>query len=437
MRNVAWALVLVAAVSVSAADELWSRLGRATDNTERTALIHDLPRTGVTAQQVVDQLRSELTPAIRFALILVLGEYDDHALASLRDSATKLMVDWYENDVDPGVHGAIAWLLGRWGQVAPLARVDRTQSGQPRANRRWFVTAEGQTMTVVPGPSTVRMGSPAGEPGREPASDSAAEPLHTVEIHRTFAIGAREVTRAEFERFLKARVEVARLHQYPDNPERMAWTLSTFSPEPDDPAIAVTWYEAAMYCNWLSEREGLPKSEWVYPPGPAAIRAGMELPVRYLGRTGYRLPTEAEWEFAARAGSTTSWFFGSSETLLGEYAWFARHPPRSKADPPDPSDPPRTSRVGLLKPNDLGLFDIYGNVWEWTQDRVVRHQSGDLHDDIEDDVRVVSDADARTRRGGAFPYEAAMARSAARGTVTSLPVQRRDNVGFRIARTLK
>jgi formylglycine-generating enzyme required for sulfatase activity len=396
-----------------------------------------MPTTGVSAREVLDRLRTELSPGIRFALILILGEYDETTLSSLRDSTAKLLLDWYENDVDPGVHGAIAWLLERWGEAAPLARVDQSQSTRPRGDRRWFATAEGQTMTVVPGPVTVRMGSPADEPGRQPASDSAAEPLHTVSIRRTFAIAAREVTRAEFERFLKANPEVERLHQYVDDPQRMAWTLNTFSPETGNPAIAVTWYEAAIYCNWLSEREGLPTSDWVYPPGPATIKGGMAMPVRYLSRTGYRLPTEAEWEFVARAGTTTSRFFGSSDARLSEYAWFARHPPRSKADPPDPSDPPRTSRVGLLKPNDLGLFDVYGNVWEWTQDRVARHQAGDVQDDGDDDVRVVSDSDARTRRGGAFPYESAMARSAARGTVNSLPFQRRDNVGFRIARTLR
>jgi formylglycine-generating enzyme required for sulfatase activity len=92
--------------------------------------------------------------------------------------------------------------------------------------------------------------------------------------------------------------------------------------------------------------------------------------------------------------------------------------------------------VGGLKPNDYGLFDVYGNVWEWRQDRVARHQSGDVDDDREDDMRRVDDTQARTRRGGAFSHEAAMSRSAARGTVNSLPSQRRDNVGFRIARTM-
>jgi formylglycine-generating enzyme required for sulfatase activity len=150
-----------------------------------------------------------------------------------------------------------------------------------------------------------------------------------------------------------------------------------------------------------------------------------------------RLPTEPEWEFSTRAGTTTSRFFGTSDEQLGEYAWFSRNPPRARGQAPDPGDPQRTSRVALLKPNPFGLFDVYGNVWEWTQDRVERFQTAEVTEDVEDTVLQVFDRDARTRRGGAFPYEAAMARSAARGTVGSLPTNRRDNVGFRIARTIR
>ena len=163
----------------------------------------------------------------------------------------------------------------------------------------------------------------------------------------------------------------------------------------------------------------------------------MQLPADYLRRRGYRLPTEAEWEFAARAGTTTARFFGATAELLSDYAWFARNPPRTKDDPVDPNDPQRTSPVGRLRPNDAGLFDVYGNVWEWTQDRVERHQAGQVQEDREDSVLEVRDQDARTRRGGAYPYPSAMARSAARGTVSSFPTTRRDNVGFRIARTIR
>jgi formylglycine-generating enzyme required for sulfatase activity len=255
-----------------------------------------------------------------------------------------------------------------------------------------------------------------------------------VTISRSFAIATTEVTVAQFRRFLDANPDAKRGYQYDEAPDRMAQVLDRFSPDDDGPAIAVTWYEAAMYCNWLSAREGLQQTEWVYPAG--VLRNGIDMPGDYLGRQGYRLPTEPEWEFAARAGTSTARFFGDSEDSLSEYAWFAQRPPRTKDDPVDPRDPQRTSRVGLLKPNPLGLYDIYGNVWEWTQDRVERFQTADVREDREDPVLRVSDRDARTRRGGAFPYGAAFARSAVRGSINSVPTNRRDNVGFRIARTI-
>jgi formylglycine-generating enzyme required for sulfatase activity len=318
--------------------------------------------------------------------------------------------------------------------AAVSAQLSRRNAVGPTQQRQ-YVTSEAQTMVVVQGPVSVGMGSPIDEKGRQPASDAAAEPQHTVTIPRSCAIATREVTVVQFRRFLAANPDAKHGYQYEGAPDRMAQVLGRFSPDDDGPAIAVTWYEAAMYCNWLSAREGLPQTEWVYPTG--VLRDGFDMPGNYLERQGYRLPTEPEWEFAARAGTSTARFFGDSDDSLGEYAWFARRPPRTKDDPVDPADPQRTNRVGLLKPNPLGLYDIYGNVWEWTQDRVERFQTADVREDREDPVLRVSDRDARTRRGGAFPYGAAFARSAARGAVTSLPTNRRDNVGFRIARTIR
>ena len=293
-------------------------------------------------------------------------------------------------------------------------------------------------MVVVRGPVEFRMGSPAYEAGREPASDSPDELAHHARLPRSYAIAGKEVTVGQFQRFLDANPQVKAKFAYDNDPNRMATVLRTFSPDREGPQIAVTWYEAAMYCNWLSKQDGIPESEWVYPASFDQIKDGMMMPDNYLHRTGYRLPTEAEWEYAARAGTTTARFFGNSADLLEQYAWYSKNPPKRKNDPVDPTDPQRTWPVGQLKPNDFGLFDIYGNVWEWCQDRMQPYATmRGVYSDTEDPILLVSDKVARARRGGSFPYEAAMQRSAERGTKNALPILRRDNVGFRVARTLR
>ena len=146
----------------------------------------------------------------------------------------------------------------------------------------------------------------------------------------------------------------------------------------------------------------------------------------YLQRTGYRLPTEAEWEYACRAGAVTPWAHGLSKGLLDQYAWYERnysghmHP------------------TGLLKPNDLGLFDMHGNAWEWCQDRYKDFEElprGTILEDKEDIKDNTDPQKGRLVRGGAFRDRAVFARSAFR--LELVPTSRSSNDAFRPARTYR
>ena len=298
------------------------------------------------------------------------------------------MLQLYRDDPDPGIHGAAEWLLRQWQASDELKEIDKgLATGKVEGKRQWYVNRQGQTMVVVPKPGEFWMGE-----GKE---------RHRQQIGRSFAIASKEVTVDQFLRFRKD-------HEY----------VKEYAPTGDCPVNMVSWYDAAAYCNWLSEQEGIPKEQWCYVPNEEGKYAeGMKMAPNYLQRTGYRLPTEAEWEYACRAGAETGYSFGESEDLLGKYAWF------------DANSLSRSHPVGSLKPNDLGLFDMHGNAWEWCQDayEAVGAGGGKTTEDIRDNNK-------RVFRGGSFDHHAANERSAYRGW--SLPAAHDDDVCFRPARTL-
>jgi formylglycine-generating enzyme required for sulfatase activity len=264
------------------------------------------------------------------------------------------------------------------------------------------VNSRGQTFVQIRGPLEFGMGSSPREAGRD-----TDETSHRASIPRSFALAAHETTVAEFQEFLADHPKV--LHDYPHE----------LSPEPACPMINVTWYLAAQYCRWLSERENMTEQQMCYPKVDE-IGPEMKLPDDFLSRTGYRLPTEAEWEYACRGGTATRFSFGDSDDLAAEYAWY------------DMNAANRTHPVGQLKPNEYGLFDMHGNVWEWCQDWFANYPAAAAQ--AVEDLPQTTAGENRVLRGGTFNWGTAYMRSAERNN--DKPATRLNAVGFRVARTL-
>ncbi len=225
-----------------------------------------------------------------------------------------------------------------------------------------------------------------------PDSDSDAgpdeRPAHRVRIGNGFALGRTEVTQAQFRQVMGT------------NPST---TIGD-----DLPVHNVTWVEAVEFCNKLSGAEGLPPY-YDLTASPVAVRGG----------AGYRLPTEAEWEYACRAGTTARYSFGDDVGVLGIYAWF------------DGNSNGQPHPVGQKQANPWGLHDMHGNVWEWCwdwYDGSTYSNTGDL-----DPTGPYQTSGSRVIRGGSHSYSGAFHRSAYRNL--DLPEQRFAIDGFRVARS--
>jgi formylglycine-generating enzyme required for sulfatase activity len=350
--------------------------------------------------------------SMRRALILAMGTYGSEGFSpGEREPLIGKLLDLYRDDPDAGVHGAVEWTLRQWKQQEKLKEPDaQLMKLKDRGNRRWYVNGQGQTFAVIEGPVEFRMGSPLTEPKR----NVAVETPRRLVIPRRFTIAAKEVTVEQWQRFERTNTKLG----FPPS------LVNQYSPDPDGPMIGFNWYIAAEYCNWLSEQEGLPKDQWCYLPNESGAYAeGMTIPANVLDRTGYRLHTEAEWEYACRSGAVTSYYFGQTSELLDKYAWYQAN---SKE---------HAWSCGSLMPNDLGLFDMLGNEFEWVQDRMHRpmQERRGLFSDTISEYEYITEKSSRVLRGGTFYYPAASVRSAYRAW--NAPADRLSNYSFRPART--
>ena len=385
-------------------EKAWPLLKRRSDPTVRSYLIERLAPGGVDPKVLMVRLAEEKDVSVRQAILLSLGEYGPDKFSSVeRQNLLPRLLELYRDDPDPGIHGATEWLLRQWQASDKLHAIDKElATGKVENQCQWYRNRQGQTMVIVPGPVEFTQGTPAMR--TSPDTDEVAHQKH---IPRSFAVSTKEVTLEQFRRF-------RRDHEY----------IELAAPTGDSPVNSVSWYDAAAYCNWLSEQEGIPKSQWCYVPNNQGKYAeGMSLAPDCLKRTGYRLPTEAEWEYACRAGADTAYSFGEAGELLGRYGWF------------DANSFGKGHPVGRLKSNDLGLFDMHGNDWEWCQDayRPYPKVARDLITTDTNSNTDISSTDNRVLRGGSFLGQASDVRSANRNYFT--PAGRSDVHGFRPART--
>jgi formylglycine-generating enzyme required for sulfatase activity len=229
---------------------------------------------------------------------------------------------------------------------------------------------------------------PAGEflmGSADPGAPRDEKPQHRVTISRAFYLGETEVTQGQY-RLVTG-----------NNP-------SGFKGSDALPVEQVSWLDAVQYCSALSEKERV---------APFYAIDGRAVTVPDWTAAGYRLPTEAEWEYACRAGSSSLYAFGNDAAELGAYAWYY-----------DEGTKRRTHPVRMKRPNAFGLYDMHGNVWEWCWDW---HRPYDAASAA--DPTGPADGVARVFRSGCGPEGGP---SAHRNRTA--PGSRNDTLGFRVAR---
>lgn len=332
----------------------------------------------------------------------------------------------YVTHGNPGLHALCEWCLrsidptfDTQTMVKQLSDSKET-SDWKTGGRTWYVTPHLHTMVVFQ-PLEGTLGTKPEDASMKRNTD---EVQRTVSVPRIIAISSKEVTREQYLAFHSN-------YSIPD--------FDDVAEYPQCPIVGVLWSEAAAYCNWLSRQEDIPEDQLCYIEATSTDDHKITaVAANYLQRTGYRLPTEAEWELVCRAGTTDQWYFGRNLAYLPRYGWFL-----------DNSDLV-THKVASLRPNRWGLFDMFGNVWEWTQDRDLydtqvgrfpwESRSDELSRaaifiDHEDEKTEIDLDDERVRRGGSFQTVGENCRSANRSSRD--PGKSNVINGFRIVRTVQ
>ncbi len=330
-----------------------------------------------------------------------------------------------EDEPDQGANKKTGW--HGWPAEAPKPAIAPFDAEQAKKYQREWAEYLGvpveyenslkMKFVLIP-PSEFTMGSTAAEV--EEALKVAGEdkqwqeciqseaPQHKVILTQPIYLGIHEVTQQQYEKVMgRNPSNFAKTGPEPQSVEKVAGADTS-----QHPVEGISWIDAVEFCANLSRKDDLK---------PFYFRAGDT--ITPLDGTGYRLPTEAEWEFSCHAGTTTRFWIGDRDEDLVRAGWFGTN------------SGGRTHAVGELKANPLGLFDIHGNAWEWVQDWWEPAYYGQFAEKAVIDPSGPSSAGSRrVRRGGGWDCTASGNRSSLR--FASGPTYRYGNIGFRVSLTV-
>ncbi len=346
------------------------------DPIQRTTFIAEFSNWNGGVEQLAPEVGEAEVAHFRSGISLALGGVkrpSDAAKAAWVD----LISPWHSEAPDSGSHSAAGWALNQWDLALPAVPT----TPRPVDAQDWWHAEKGLTMVKIP-------------VGNVQADDGP------IRMEKEFWLSDREISVRQFWRFMKD-------DEY-DGP-KPAWDGpyefggSSAEEQLDYPVQQVNWYDAVMFCNWLSEQHELDRCYEIEATGPAESE---EYKVSLVAEAnGFRLPTGLEWEYACRAMTTTTFSFGDDEEYLRLYGNYTVN---SKS---------QTAPVGSIRCNAWGLFDVHGNVQEWCWD---------TYDPGGSD---------RVDRGGSWRRTAKYCRSSYR--YAHAPTLRSNTLGFRLAVSLK